>query len=1388
MKLTKQQESEIMPVYTTWWNSYLNGDVKTYDHYLDDDYRFVGSTEAEAFLNRRDTTGFFEATADQLAGKSALRNSILTAEYYDGIVFITELADAYLLYNEEWTFYGRFRFSSMLRKSKNGWRFIYQHFSTPDSKAQEGETIGLEKITAENLELRDAIKRRTVELEQKNRELQIEAALERVRARAMSMHDSSELADLVRLVFKELVGLDFSLTRCYIYIIDPESLSLEAWTFNTEIGEIPESYHIQYLDLPYYQAMIRAWKAQEKKLVYELSGEEKKETDRVLFSQTGYKNLPEVVKAGMASVDRVFLSFSFNQFGAIQTGGLKPLSDENLEIFNRFGKVFDLTYTRFNDLKQAEAQAREAQIEAALEKVRAKVMSMNSSKDLNETSLIFSEQLRKLGINWQFSYFWLIEPEKDENTFWITWPDNQTSTTSYSLAEADESFRECIIAWKEQIKVHSTFVPVQEVQAWLDTFDRVTCDAGGFAIDIMKADNFSSGVYYYDAMIRFGSFGILMNRATGDEEKNIQARFAKEFERAYTRFLDLQKAEAQAREMQIEAALEKVRNVSLAMQKSSELQNVVVVVFEKLRDLGLKFEDAGISIYQEGTKDTVEWVVAPGQLSAPVVVNLPFSEVDFEESEIFRDFWNLREKGKYMFNKTYSFAEKNKYFRYVGKYNDFSQVPEEVRKFQLEAPGYIVSSVAEKNSGIWVDSWSGQKITKDDLQVLVRVERVFEQAYTRFLDLQKAEAQAREAQIEAALEKVRSRSLSMHATNELGEVVKVIVEKLKDLDVVLDANGVIICTYFQDSRDVLHWIASPDFSFTGSYLLPYFDHPIFSDAWQSRLSGTAYFSKAYSIEEKNSFWEYAFEHSDYKYFPDDFKQWVFQNDKHVLSFAWQKNSAILIPSHTGITPSESEQQILIRFAKVFEQAYTRFLDLQKAEIQAREAVKQASLDRVRGEIASMRTKDDLNRITPLMWKELTALDVPFIRCGVFIMNEAGKKIQTYLSTPDGRSLTAFEMDFDEEGIAAGAVKSWREHTIYQDFWDKNQFLRFMQNLLDTGQITSSESFQGNTTPPESLYLNFVPFKQGMLYVGNISPLEQEALELVKALAESFSIAYARYEDFRHLEEAKNQVEKTLTELKAAQSQLIQSEKMASLGELTAGIAHEIQNPLNFVNNFSEVNSELIDELDQEAVKGNLEEVRVIAKDIKENEEKIIHHGKRADAIVKGMLQHSRTSNGQKESTDIKALADEYLRLSYHGLRAKDKSFNAGFRLEADDTIPEIRVTPQDIGRVLLNLINNAFYAVSEKAKKGIPDYKPQVVVSTGWVDGKVEIRVKDNGPGIPEQVRDKIFQPFFTTKPTGQGTGLGLSLSYDIVKAHGGELTMETSINKGTIFIIKLST
>ena len=293
--------------------------------------------------------------------------------------------------------------------------------------------------------------------------------------------------------------------------------------------------------------------------------------------------------------------------------------------------------------------------------------------------------------------------------------------------------------------------------------------------------------------------------------------------------------------------------------------------------------------------------------------------------------------------------------------------------------------------------------------------------------------------------------------------------------------------------------------------------------------------------------------------------------------------------------------------------------------------------------------------------------------------------------------------------------------------------------------------------------------------------------LIAIVLGSLVIAMILWRNNRLKQKANEKIQKTLTELKTTQNQLIQSEKMASLGELTAGIAHEIQNPLNFVNNFSEVNTELIAEMKQEIEKGDLEEIKAIAVDIEGNSKKISMHGKRADAIVKGMLQHSQSSSGTKEPTNINTLADEYLRLAYHGLRAKDKEFNAELLTNFDKNLPKVEVIPQDIGRVLLNIFNNALYAVNQKQKISSSEYKPIVEVTTEVKDKWFIITIKDNGNGIPESIRQKIMQPFFTTKPTGEGTGLGLSLSYDIiVKGHSGSIDFTTKEGEFTEFVVKL--
>jgi signal transduction histidine kinase len=336
---------------------------------------------------------------------------------------------------------------------------------------------------------------------------------------------------------------------------------------------------------------------------------------------------------------------------------------------------------------------------------------------------------------------------------------------------------------------------------------------------------------------------------------------------------------------------------------------------------------------------------------------------------------------------------------------------------------------------------------------------------------------------------------------------------------------------------------------------------------------------------------------------------------------------------------------------------------------------------------------------------------------------------------------------------------------------------------------------------ESMF-HLYKFSGGAIGVASSVNLSEETWSLLRRAASVFSLAYSRFKDLKkaasdllQLKLEKQRAEEALSELKATQSQLIHAEKMASLGELTAGIAHEIQNPLNFVNNFSDLSRELLDEMMTELKAANSDEAIEIAKDVKRNVEKILHHGKRADAIVKGMLQHSRGSSGIKEPTDINELADEFLRVAFHGLRAKDASFNATFSTDLDSTIGNVNIMPQDFGRVLLNLITNAFYAVSEKKNlvgdalqpDGKP-YQPSVAIITRKNGKKVEISVKDNGNGIPREIREKIFQPFFTTKPTGQGTGLGLSLSYDFIQAHGGKLDVKTQEGEGAEFIIELPT
>ena len=1064
----------------------------------------------------------------------------------------------------------------------------------------------------------DLAYRRFVDLknaEAQAKEAKIEVALEKVRSRTMGMQKSDELKEVIRVVCDQFIQLNILVEHAGFIIDYKERDDMFIWLADQH--QVPFQVTIPYFDCQHWNSFVEAKKKGTNFFANLLDFEEKNRFYEDLFKLFP---VPDEAKNFYLSCPCLAISTILLENVGLYIENFQgiPYTDEENTTLMRFGKVFQQTYTRFLDLQKAEAQARESQIQLAMERARAQSMMMQHSSELDDTLRVFHEQVLQLGIPSAFSFLWLPDEETDQHIFWATWAENnltafKSKAIKYPLDRNDPATVQCMIDWKSNQPVVSYYVPPTQVENYFAAWEELFGGA-----QELKPEYFSAGLHYVEAFLKYGCFGVMVKSELHEDEKNILARFATEFERTYTRFLDLQKAEAQGREAKIEAALERIRSRSLAMHHSNEIGSVVAILFEKLKELGLIFDGgAGIHFFTEASKDAVICVISP-ELSAPIFNDLPYDEEAFVNNPIILDVWHAKNTGEHIINKTYSFEQKNRYFKdYLFKYNDdLAKLPQAVRDFILNAKSYTATFISEKNSLLGASSWTEERFSDSDIEVLKRVARVFEQAYIRFLDLQKAEAQAREAQIETALERVRSRTLAMQKSGELAETASVLFKQLILLGV--EPNRLYINIIQDDHGHAESWITDEDGS------------------------------------------------------------------KVITAFITDLNA----------NPT-----------------FKKMVDGWKAQ------------------------------------KKSLIIDVH------------GKELEEYFDHLNSIGVRVNRVSISRSAVAqAGLSQKRRLH-----------------------------------------YLAY--FSKG--FIGMASPDEQpkETLQLLERFAAVFNLTFTRFNDLKVAEAHALQAEQDLVEIKAAkkdaedalaelqftQKQLIQSEKMASLGELTAGIAHEIQNPLNFVNNFSDVSNELLEEMKEQLAIGNVQQAMGLANDVRQNLEKINHHGKRADAIVKGMLQHSRTSSGQKEPTDINALCDEYLRLAYHGLRAKDKSFNARFETDFDNAIGKIDLIPQEVGRAILNMINNAFYAVKDKKKQLVEGYEPMVVISSKKSSDDIEIRIKDNGIGIPQRVLDKIFQPFFTTKPTGQGTGLGLSLAYDIItNGHGGELAFVTEEGEGTEFIIRL--
>ncbi|HSF54428.1 MAG TPA: hypothetical protein VLA71_11780, partial [Algoriphagus sp.] len=805
-----------------------------------------------------------------------------------------------------------------------------------DSEVDRSPEDSIGTVSSETQNLRVELERISKELKDRKRELEVEAALEKVRSKAMSIQRSEDLRTVVQILYEQLRNLGFQWGVASITIMDQETGDIDWWMEGFGDGYVlPECYHVPFFDHPGHLQQLNPWKNGAPYAEIEISGQEKKSYDAYYFFKTDFARAPKSSKQLMMQQETVRFSMAYMKYGALSWSP-STLSKEQATILERFAKVFEQCYTRFLDLQKAEAQTREAQIEAALEKIRSRSLAMHHSGELREVITIFFEKLNELGVLLGTVGIALLDQQTKHLWYWVgnTIQDPQLVSAPYDKSMMGGvnflSDSHIAIANRKEI-LNQTYTKEQKDRYFEHLFshnDLTQIPEG--AREVLR--KMESHVVCFFPNKHSSLFADSWDGKKYSEDGiGILRRAARVFEQTYVRFLDLEKAEAQAREAQIETALEKVRSKSLAMHRSEELQEVVTTVFDRLKELDIQTDAINLDVFNENKKDAYLWTAVPGQ-NYSKAIHIPYTD-----SAIFKDIYNGMISGKLLHSKVYSRELKDEFLNYLFGHTDFREIPQERKDLLYSSDASTVSVAYAKNTAIIAQRYRNNPFSDDENEILKRFAKVFDQAYTRFLDLQKAEAQAREAQIEAALEKVRSSSLAMHNSDELKEVVKTVVEKIQDLDIEMNG-GISMVTFEAGSHDFRHWLWIPgrlEDTFTAKVVG--FDHPILADCRKAQDQGLELFSKVYGKKDKQRYFKHVFEKTDFKYGPKETKDWVMQQPFFGFSFAIQKHSGIFLNDYSGKYFSKETNDILVRFSRVFEQAYVRFLDLQKAEAQAREA-------------------------------------------------------------------------------------------------------------------------------------------------------------------------------------------------------------------------------------------------------------------------------------------------------------------------------------------------------------------------------------------------------------------------------------------------------------------
>lgn len=844
--------------------------------------------------------------------------------------------------------------------------------------------------------------------------------------------------------------------------------------------------------------------------------------------------------------------------------------------------------------------------------------------------------------------------------------------------------------------------------------------------------------------------------------------------------------EQKNRELEIEASLDRVRARSIGMLKSIELQDVILLIYDEMKQLGIETDAVQVEIFRDGSDAINVWVANEFETYGSELAMYPVGD------GVVENFVNARKNGAKEFFFSIDKEMKDQFYKEAFKQKDFSQMPEGKKNVIFNGEYLTVYAAIEIYTALHLVAFDRPDFDPEHKRILKRISEVFDQFYTRFLDLKKVEEQSREAGIEASLERVRSRTMAMHHSDELKNVIQQIYKEITHLGI--EAMAADLLFYDESTTNFTLWVSGTDGT-EGPIHVQDFPHSHQRNSYTAWKEGAKCKTTHLKSEDFKTYFEKFFDQeASLLSITDETKSFVTNLGEIHHTEAFTEHGCIRVASIHPL--ANDECAILERFASVFDQTYARFQDLLKAEHQAYEARVEASLERIRGLANAMNHSDDLEQIAEAMFHEMEILKIKPLRYGLAMIDQNETEGEIWASTvDDGRYLDQLgTLSLTWHPMLLKAIEVWKSqfeeffyvlkgaelNSYYQKIATINPSVKNLDSLLDP----NTEVVQ---------YCSFFPFKTGILYSFTEQPPDEDGLSILKRFANVFSQAHTRFEDLqkseeqdRLIREEKVRLEEALEELRTTQEQLIQQEKLASLGQLTAGIAHEIKNPLNFVNNFSDLSIELIEETREELSKtpADTEEAMFILKDVEANLKKIYEHGTRADSIVKSMLQHSRGGSGKMESTDLNALIKEYVNLSFHGMRAGKNPINVDLQFELDESIGKIPLITEDFSRVIINLSNNAFDAM--RSKLSTTDYKPTLSVKTSISESNVFISIEDNGPGIPKEHKELILEPFFTTKKGKDGTGLGLSITNDIIKAHRGHLSIETEENKFSRFTICL--